>query len=465
MSAAELKNTVLPALLTGVRGRRMPRTYGAADSLQLLSLAAQAIKLDRPQPPESFIIEEDTSDPRGIVPEEARSVIRRLVASGATRERTQTAVARLLAARGFKLHPFDLPAMEAFIESQAALLGSEAQAFAQRDAAPEQKQSYFSSEAMHDDNWMHGNRGERAKYIARRRGEDSEAALRLVEDAWNSFDVEAKVRLVAALRVQSNPSDVPFLRTLLKERSPRIKDVARALLARLPGYDGDNPNLREALSRIEPRRTNPGSFDLRLPANVSHYNANEWIISTFTGFGIEELARAKDMTVEQLVKAALPGERLLCGLMVSATNDGRFDVIAEITERYLPTMQEFLIQNEIPGLEQLTPQERAEWLRAAVRPRQWTDIPIRALETIYDILEGEMPLDVARSFFGAPVMKRMLQTYDQYGQLGTDHFEMLAVLCPAELRSECMSMFAHHPHAASAILFLELLNTLENQNG
>ncbi len=468
MSASELKNNALPALLTGVRGRSMPQTFGATDSLQLLALAAQAVKLDRPQPPETFVIEEDASDPRRLVPEEARPVIQRLVGAGAHAAaggRTQAAVARVLAEHGYKLHPFDLPSLETFVERQMALLGSEAQAFAQRNAAPEQKQSYFSSEAMHDDNWIHGNRGERAKYIARRRAEDPEVALQLVEEAWNTFDAEGKVRIVAALRVQSNPSDVPFLRTLLKERSPRIKEAARRLLARLPGYDGDNPNLREALSRIEPRRTNPGSFDLRLPANVSHYNANEWIVSTFTGFGIEELAKAKELTVEQLVKAAVPGERLLCGLMVSATNDARFDVIAEITERYLPTMQEFLIQNEIPGVEQLTPEERLGWLRAALRPRQWTDISIRTLETIYDAIEGEMPLDIARSIFGAPVMKRMLQSYDRYGQFGVDHFEMLAVMCPAELRAECTSMFAHNPHAASAILFLELLNTLENQNG
>jgi hypothetical protein len=464
MSASELKTIVLPALLTGVRGRGMPQTFGATDSLQLLSLAAQAVKLDRPQPPETFIIEDDASDPRRVVPDEARPLLQRLVGAGthvAAGGRTQAAVARALAERGFKLHPFDLPVLESFVEKQASLLGAEALAFAQRDAAPEQKQSYFSSEAMNDDNWTHGNRGERAKYIARRRTEEPEVALKLVEEAWNGFDVEGKVRLAGALRVQSNPSDVPFLRVLLKERSPRIKNVARALLARLPGYDGDNPNLREVLSRIEPRRTSPGSFDLRLPANVSHYDSNEWIVSTFTGFGIEELAQAKEMTVEQLVKSAVPGERLLCGLMVSATNDGRFDVIAEITERYLPTMQEFLIRNQIPGVEQLTPEERLEWLRAALRPRQWTDIPLGALETIYDILEGEMPVDIARSIFGAPVMKRMLQSFGQYGQFGIDHFELLAVMCPGELRAECMSMFVQNPHAASAILFLELLYTLE----
>jgi hypothetical protein len=460
VSASELKNIVLPALLTGVRGRNLPQPFGATNSLQLLALAAQAVKLDRPQPPETFILEEDASDPRRIVPDEARPVIRSLVASGAAGDRTQTAVARLLAERGFKLHPFDLPLLETFVERQVATLGAEAQAFVQRDAAPEQRKSYFSVEVMNDETWMHGNRGERAKYIARRRSEEPEVALQLVEEAWSGFDVEGKVRLVGSLRVQSNPSDVPFLRTLLKERSPRIKDVARALLARLPGYDGDNPTLREAISRIEPRRTNPGSFDLKLPANVYHYNANEWIISTFSGFGIGELAKAKDLTVDQLVKASVPNERLLCGLMVSATNDGRFDVISEITERHLPTMQEFLIQNEIPGVEQLTPQERVEWLRAALRPSQWTDIPIRALEIIYDILEGEMPPDIARSIFGSPVMKRMFQSYHQYGQF-MDHFELLAVMCPTELRADCMSMFAHHPHAAAAILFLELLNTLE----
>jgi hypothetical protein len=124
-------------------------------------------------------------------------------------------------------------------------------------------------------------------------------------------------------------------------------------------------------------------------------------------------------------------------------------------------MQEFLIRNQIPGVEQLTPEERLEWLRAALRPRQWTDIPLGALETIYDILEGEMPVDIARSIFGAPVMKRMLQSFGQYGQFGIDHFELLAVMCPGELRAECMSMFVQNPHAASAILFLELLYTLE----
>lgn len=464
MSSLELKNAVLPALLTGVRGRSLPQVYGAADSLKLLAFVAQAVKLDRPQPPDSFIVEEDASDPRRVIPEGARQLVQRLVGPNtyvAAGGRTQAALARAFARGGFKLHPFDLPVLESFVDKQSELLGAEAQAFAQRDAAPEQRQSYFAAEAMNDDNWTNGNRGERAKYIARRRGEDPETALGLVEEAWSSFDVEGKVRLVAALRVQSNPADVPFLRTLLKERSPRIKDVARALLARLPGYDGDNPNLREALSRIEGRRNNPNELDLRLPANVYHYMAADWITSTFAGFGIEELAAAKGMTVEQLVRAAVPNENLLCALMVCATNDARFDVIALITEKFLPTQQEFLISNEIPGVDQLTPSERVEWLNAAIRPRLWGSISIQTLQRLYDIAEGELPLNIAQGIFDSLVLKRAILV----GGLGIDHFEMLAVLCPKEMRSEVMAMFQHVSAAASATLFLEILNSLEKQHG
>lgn len=460
MSVAELKNVVLPALLTGIRGRGLPHPYGATDGLQLLSLTTHALRIDHPQPPESFVLDDQISDERRFVPEAARAVILRIAGAGAcvaAGGRIQAALADAISRHGMKIHPFDMPHLESFVGKHASVLGPEALAFAQRDAAPEQKQSYFVVELMNDGNWVHGNRGEKAKFISSRRAEDPEVALALVEEAWGSQDVDSKVRLVSALRVQSNPSDVPFLRTLLKERSPRIKDAARALLARLPGYDGDNPNLREALSRIEPRRSDPSKLELRLPPGVSHYGSEEWIVSTFTGFGIAELAAAKKMSVEELVRAAA-GERLLCGLMVSATNDARFDVISEITERHLPTMGMFLASNEIPGFESLSADERIEWLKAALRPWQWADIPLRFLERLYDILEGPMPVDLARSLLTAPVMRRMLMTT---GQIGTDRYEMLAILFPPELRDELLGMIHRDPHAASAVQFLELLHILE----
>jgi uncharacterized protein YqfB (UPF0267 family) len=330
--------------------------------------------------------------------------------------------------------------------------------FVQRDAAPEERRSYFDAEAMTDDTWINGNRGERAKYVARRRAEDPETALALVEAEWSGLDVESKVRLVSALRVRSNPSDVPFLRTLLKERSPRIKDAARALLARLPGYAGDNPNLREAVSRIERRRGDPSSFDLRLPSNVSQYGADQWIVSTFTGFGVGELAEALGTAPEQLVTAAVPDERLLCGIMVSATSDARFDIVSEITENFLHAKQDFMILNEIHGTEQLTPSERLQWLAAALRPRQWAEVSSVALERISDMLEDFLPADMAGAVFGSAAMKRFLLA----GRLGVDHFEMLAAMCPRELRAELMAMLAPHvPRAETAILFLELMNILE----
>jgi hypothetical protein len=467
MSASELSNSILPALLTGVRGRVLPQPYGATDSLQVLALAAQAMKFEKPHPPEAFIIEEHVADTRKIVPEVIRPLLMEFIATGATLGavgRIRMAIARVLANNGLKLHPFDLPSAETFVEEYKEFLGVEAQAFAQRNAAPEQRVNYFAAETMNDETWLLGNRGERASYIAERRQQDPEAALRLVEDAWSTFDVEGKVRLVRALRVQSNPGDVPFLRTLLKERSPRIKDAARAMLARLPGYDGDNPNLREALSRIEPRKNNPGAFSLQVPTNVYNYNTNEWIVSTFAGFGIEELARAKNLSVHELLHSAVPDERLLCGLMVSATNDGRFDIIEMITEKYLPTKKDFLFQHPIPGVERLTADEREEWLRAAVKPAQWTDIPVWMLTSIHDLLEGHMPRDVAEAIFNAPVTKRMLGTDGRSG-FTPDHFELLAIMCPADLRARYVAMCALYPHAASAIKFLEILNSLENQNG
>src|SRR5690606_16481090 len=122
--------------------------------------------------------------------------------------------------------------------------------------------------------------------------------------------------------------------------------------------------------------------------------------------------------------------------------------ISEITERHLPTMEMFLASNEIPGVDNLSAGERIEWLKAALRPRQWTDIPLRFLERAYDILEGPMPVDLARSLLEAPVMRRMLMTT---GQIGIDHYEMLAVLSPPELRGELLRMIHRDPHAASAV--------------
>ena len=124
MNAKLLKTQVLPALLSGTA--RTPLRPETGDALAALSLAGQALRLERPQPPASFAIEAQARDERRTIPDGLRRPLLRLLNGKRAGEDVALAVAWAMGRLKLRLHPFDLPKLDSFVTAHAEFLGAAA---------------------------------------------------------------------------------------------------------------------------------------------------------------------------------------------------------------------------------------------------------------------------------------------------------------------------------------------------
>jgi hypothetical protein len=470
MSVASLKSNLLPGILSGLRGGTLPPLAGITTDVQALALTAQALRFDRPTRPEAFNIEDSILEGRKVVPDAAREPIIRLVTrkrDTASKDVLAHALAASMAANRFRVHPFDLATLEPFIDAHAAELGAEAMAYAQRNVKAERKQSYFAPESISDETWMLGNRGEKAKYIASRRTQDPAVARQLVEDSWQSQDVDSRVRLAGVFRVGASGADKAFLTLLVKDRSPRVRDVARSILARLPEYEGDDSHLKGIMGRIRIKDyglplMRRKEMRLEVPSSVRYYGASGWVQENFAKIGIEEFAAAVELTVDS-VAAASCDQNMTHGVLVMAVCSGAARVVENLIRDVLKDEGASFFDIDPSLYDHLTPDERFALAEAAVRPESWSQVPALALERMHALIEGHMPEMLMQRILSSRAWRSMAHSGSR---ISPAVFESLAIMCPHTMRSLLTAQLAlFDPHwTERAILFLEIIEHLESTN-
>lgn len=470
MSVTLLKSTVLPGILSGMRGS-VPSVLGISTDLHALALTAQALRLDRPARPDAFNVEDSVVEVRKVVPDSLREPMVRLVTGKrdtAARDVLLRTLAESMAANRFRVHPFDLAALEPFVDAFASELGAEALAYAQRNVKAERKQSYFAPESISDDTWMLGNRGEKAKYIARRRAEDPALARQLVEDAWQSQDVDSRVRIAGALRVGMSAEDKDFFTALLKDRSPRVRDVARGVLARLPDYVGDDSHLKTIKDRIRLKEyglplMRRKEMRLELPASVGYYGASGWVQENFAKIGIEEFSAAFDMAVDDVIKAASFDHNMIHGVLVMATCSGASMIVDRLVNDVQRDEGSAFFSIDPSLYDHLTQDERLALADAVVKPETWSHIPAEALDRIHGLIDGYLPEAMMQRILSSRAWRSMTQ----FGsRMSGSVVDSLAVMCPPAQRSLLKAQLApFDPQwTERAILFLEIMEHLEPTN-
>ena len=468
MTAHLLKTHALPALLSGTRNGLSLDKLGLGDKLQALSLAGQALRFDRPPTPAQYAVEDKVADTRTVIPDAMRRPLLRLLtakASGLTPNAIPAAIARTLDRHRWRLHPFDLPRLDSFVAAHADQLGAEAQAFAQRDAAPEATRGYFDPDALDDQTWTLATPAARQAYIATRRRGDPAAARALVETAWATENADIRVRLLGALRERLETADAPFLESLAKDRAPRVRDLAQRLLARLPGHDGDHPALRNAIERIKTGQTGllrkRTTLSLELPATIQLAGATAWVHETFADIGLDQLARALSLGVPDMIQAAEKHDNLLFAFVIMATGDTRFDVLETLVGRHVPDAWERLVASGFDGLDDLTPAERRRWADIVVRPLTWVqDMPVWGLIKLYKMLEGPVSDTLMRDLMKARPWLALLKDDTR---LQVDIVDALAVLCPPALRPAFRAQITVLDPAktTNALTFLDIMAALD----
>lgn len=478
VNAKTLKAQALPALLAGTG--RQPLSFAgdlaelasndaASASLNVLSLTAMALRLDRPQPPEQFNAETDIHDDRPILPDPMRRILIRLLREKKSGEDLQRSLAWAFARCRARPHPFDLPRMDGFARAYAEHLGLTAQHWAaQREDANAPPQSYFDAEALDDTTWSKAPLAQRARFIADRRRENAQAARELVEAVWNQENADARVRLLMAMETGLNASDQPFLEGLAKDRAPRVRSLAQRFLARLTGVGAENPALKACLERIQ--RSTTGllkkrvTLKLELPATVKEHEARGWIRQAFSEVSCDELAGALGIAEKAMIEAAEKDEKLLLALALMATEDRRLDLLEEITASRLKDAWEQMSQCGSQDLSLMPVEERLRWAEILIRPYAGK-LPESTFAWIWlhRSLEGPAPELLFEPLLRSP---RALDDLLDEKKDGPERVELLAALCPGSLRDRLRTRLTplDATLTVTALPLLEILDSLEKFN-
>lgn len=92
----------------------------------------------------------------------------------------------------------------------------------------------FGDTQTEEEMWQTGTLEQRRKVLQRIRKEDSGKGLALLQSVWSQENAATKSELLKQLVTGLNQEDVPWLETLLSEKSEKVKEAASDLLRRMP---------------------------------------------------------------------------------------------------------------------------------------------------------------------------------------------------------------------------------------
>jgi len=437
-------------------------------ALKALALLGQHSRFRRPALAAPTSVEPLFADERAIVPEAARPLLRSLL-SGKARDLTDAvpptgavplAVADTMERRRLRLHPFDLPRLEDFVKAHADQLGASAVAWTQRHATATTPDTYSFVETIDETNWMHGRPAQRSAFIRGLRATDAARARMLVEGVFGSEQAPIRLVLVKTLAENLSQADRPFLEGLAKDRAPTVREAAESLLARLPGSQQAAKRLEECLSRI--KRASAGvlrrrtALQLDYPATVKEWQRETWAISTFSTIALDDFAKGLELSIDEVVAAAVDDQTLSTVLAVQASQARRYDLLTRLVRERAANAWIAMVQSD--DVEIVDP---AAWSAAAIQPDLWTEMFGDPLIRLYAKLRMPLP---------APTAERLLASQawrDVLGKTGREMpapimFSTIATLVPPAWREALGKQLAAlsteiNARALSAMTLLDVL--------
>jgi hypothetical protein len=467
MSINLFKTEVLPTLLAGTARQPLtPKLEFANEpkaALRALSLTGQSLRFDRPTTPPQFAVEPIIEDDRTLLPNTLRRPLLRILNGKLATEHPALAIARVFDQLRLRLHPFDLPQLDTFIRKHADHLGTTAQHWASNKSDAAESIGYYDRDDLDETNWTQGTLGRRAAFFETQRKQDATKARALLEATWSRENADTRARLLQALQINLSGADQPFLETLQKDRSPRVRQLAQRLLSKL-GAAGEDSTLKAALERIT--HTQAGllrkrpALSLQLPATVKEQTAPKWIRETFSEFTFEQLTRALSLNEAEIIEAAAKDPNLLLALALITTIDNRLDHLETIVE-HLPNAWELLSDSGLQDLGAMSHDERLRWADILIRPYA-RKLPWNypAWNQLHHLLEGSAPISLIEAALESDWFNEPPSTakHTQYWM------EVTVALCPSSQRQQLRSRLeAFDPTlTATALPLLHLLDALEN---
>jgi len=466
MNPATLHAKILPSLLGGTSRHPLPNEWSSLASsdgaLEWLSLMGQAFRFERPATPGAFIVKPEIQDDRKIIADCLRRPLVRMLTSKLATGHPARALARAFDRLRLRPHPFDLPAIDAFVRSNAERLGPTAQHWADGQKTEAVARSYFDPELLDESNWTRATISRRVVYLEQRRRDDADAARALLETTWAQEEAEARFRLLQVLQTRLTTADQPFLSSLEKDRAPRVRALAARFLARL-GAGRRNAELAACVERIQQSRggllRKRTVLQLELPATVKSEAAPRWILQTFTEISFGELAGAVQVTETELIDAATKDASLLLVLALMATTERRLDLL-ELVVANLPTAWERMSWTGLDTLGSMTDSERQHWAEILVQPyRKEPPAAYPLWDWLHRMIDGEAPPSVMT--LGLHELAPRVQENEQGG---APWLELFAAMCPASQRNSLREQLTNlNPLlTVTPLALLEILEGMEN---
>jgi hypothetical protein len=468
MNSGELVSKVLPFLLSGMRGAKFPDGLEALDAA---ALTAQALRFMRPAPPDGLLVESEIVDGRRTASAFVGASLEALFGSGGLSHAEGVlaeAVVRAIGQAGARISPFDIPKLESFVSAHAEELGPEALAYVQRGEKRAAIVDYFAPEALNDENWTVASPSVRSRFLETRRRRDPDAARALLQAAWSSEPAEVRYRLLRSMATGLGSADAPFLASLSTDRSPRVKELAIRLRARLPRGRGGDASPSDAVSYIVKStrgllsRTTVLSLDI--PLSSRRQDPSGWIRNTFSAVSIEEIVEAAGLPVDAVLRAASGDGNLVLALMYSAVASARIDLFETLCASFPAHAWDMLVRAEEGDLAGLEPEKRLRWLEALVLAETVGSFDQRAWRAcgFVSSMEGLTSAKIVNRLVASPAGAKAVRD----GRYGRDVYEALAVLAPPGARGMLRTALRDAGEdGRSSLIYLDILDNLENENG
>jgi Family of unknown function (DUF5691) len=457
-----------PAPMEGAL-RNVMSAKGPDSELMALALIGQRMRFRRHPLPPLSTTGLPADDPRTIVPEAARALMRRLVAAdgGSANDVAALAVADAFSRRRLRPHPFDLPRLAAFVRTHAESLGAYVAAWVERNNESEKRPSnYFDADAIDSSNWTSARPAERTRFIVDMRGREPDRARALVEASFANDPAPVRARLLDALARGLSPADVPFLESLAKDRAPSVRERAQRLLKFIPGTASAQARIGDLVARAKIgsagllRRRK--ALSLELPANLPAEAGRRWAAEEYAGVGLDAMAAAFGMSVADMVAAASDDAPLLALFARQASLERRFDVLAAIVREHSSDAWIDAIPDDgdAQGLDDSTIEQ---WCAAALAPALWPALPAPAhLDRLYVFLRRPLPLAQTSEVLASRAFAGIAAASSPPAATGPWSIALTA-LTPASLRSQLRRGFAPFTgdEISRALLLLDCLELLD----
>lgn len=157
----------------------------------------------------------------------------------------------------------------------------------------------FSKNQTAEQLWQTGTPEQRKSLLRDVRTSDPDEARNLLQQTWPQEDAGTKISFLEIFAVNINDADIPFLETLLTEKSKKVKDEAVNLLKKIPSSNIVQQYQRVLQQSVELKKekallglSSKMSLQFHLPATID---------DTIFKSGIDKLSNNKAFTDEEYI--------------------------------------------------------------------------------------------------------------------------------------------------------------------